>query len=51
MGLDRLIGFDAQLLSESFFTALNIFILFSLRDCSFESGINEMFLNLRSGGF
>ena len=28
MGLDRLIGFDAQLLSESFFTALNIFILF-----------------------
>ena len=29
MGLDRLIGFDAQLLTESFFTALNIFILFA----------------------
>ena len=27
-GLDRLIGFDPQLLFESFFTALNIFILF-----------------------
>ena len=29
MGLDRLIGFDAQLLSEAFWTALNIFILFA----------------------
>ena len=29
MGLDRLIGFDAQLLTEAFFTALNIFILFA----------------------
>ena len=29
MGLDRLIGFDAQLLSEVFFTAINIFILFA----------------------
>ena len=28
MGLDRLIGFDAQLLFESFWTAINIFILF-----------------------
>ena len=28
MGLDRLIGFDAQLLYESFWTAINIFILF-----------------------
>ena len=26
--MDRLIGFDAQLLSESFWTAINIFILF-----------------------
>ena len=28
MDLDRLIGFDAQLLFESFWTAINIFILF-----------------------
>ena len=28
MELNRLIGFDAQLLSEVFFTAINIFILF-----------------------
>jgi F-type H+-transporting ATPase subunit b len=29
LGLDRLIGFDAQLLSEAFWTAINIFILFA----------------------
>ena len=28
MELSRLIGFDAQLLSESFWTAFNIFVLF-----------------------
>ena len=28
MGLDRLIGFDPQLLYEMFWTAINIFILF-----------------------
>ncbi len=28
MGLERLIGFDAQLLSDVFWTAINIFILF-----------------------
>ena len=27
-GLNRLIGFDPQLLSEMFFTAINIFVLF-----------------------